>query len=270
MRARSLPLALVLATLGLAASARAQSASPFPPAPTFGAAPSAPTVAPAAAAPTPAKPLAAASPAPAPSVAPMPTPGTPSTAAQRPLGPQGQRTDPAGKTGISPVTLKLLKGNAAFAARDFAGAVAVYRDALQDDPQNALGHYLLGEAQLASGNLAEADGTWQNALRFTATDDVLAAKVLFCVADLRERQGKAAEAKAAWDAYARFLTDNAKVKGQPATAAERKRAIDGYAELAAKSGVVKQRIEQRLKLNGAPPPDETPAAPAPKSPKKKK
>ena len=55
--------------------------------------------------------------------------------ADAPKGPQGQRIDPKGITGISPYTIKLLKADAAYSSRDFAGAIAGYRDAIRDDPQ---------------------------------------------------------------------------------------------------------------------------------------
>src|SRR5580704_6190102 len=44
------------------------------------------------------------------------------------------------------------QGNGKYAARDFAGAVEAYRKAIEMDAKNPLGHYLLGEAQLAAGS----------------------------------------------------------------------------------------------------------------------
>src|SRR5262249_48014896 len=54
-------------------------------------------------------------------------------------------------------------GNAKYAARDFAGAIAAYQKAIEIDPNNALGHYFLGEAQLAAGSLVEAEAAWNRA-----------------------------------------------------------------------------------------------------------
>src|SRR5262249_44940519 len=94
--------------------------------------------------------------------------------------------------------------------------------------------------------------------------DDIHAKLLFVIADLRERQGKLEDAKRAWGEYAQFVTAHPEVKGYTATATERKKMIDQHAEVAKKSEAVKQRIEQRLKENGAPPPDTGPQAPGKK------
>jgi tetratricopeptide (TPR) repeat protein len=148
---------------------------------------------------------------------------------------------------------KVLKGNAAYAGHDWAGAIAIYHDAIQDDGQNPLGHYLLGEAQLAAGSVADAESSWTNGLRLAGADDVLHAKLLFVMADLRERQGKWDDAKKAWQEYASFASSHAGAKGYVATATARNKAIDTHVDLDTKYAAVKQRIEQRLKETSAPP-----------------
>jgi tetratricopeptide (TPR) repeat protein len=180
--------------------------------------------------------------------------------ADAPKGPQGQRIDPKGITGISPYTIKLLKADAAYSSRDFAGAIAGYRDAIQDDPQNPLGFYLLGEAQLSKGDMAEAEASWGSALRFVAAQDDLHAKLLFVMADLRERQGRLVDAKKAWDEYASFCGAHKDAKGYPATSTERNKTVDTHVDLETKYAAVKQRIEQRLKET-PPPSDDGPQGP---------
>jgi tetratricopeptide (TPR) repeat protein len=192
----------------------------------------------------------------------------PAASASAEKGPQGQPIDPKGQTGISPYMIKILKGNSAYTARDFPGAIAAYRDAIQDDAENPLGHYMLGEAQLAAGNLAEAEASWNAGLRYVGDRDALHAKLLFVLADLRERQGKWADAKKAWDEYSAFCGSHPNANGYAATATERNKTIDTHTDLETKYAVVKQRIEQRLKENGAPPPDSTPGK-APANAKKK-
>jgi tetratricopeptide (TPR) repeat protein len=93
------------------------------------------------------------------------------------------------------------QGNSKYAARDFDGAIAAYRKAVELSPHQATAHYLLGEAQLASGNLGEAEASWGRALDASDKDATLHAKVLFVLADLKERQRKWDEAKAAWQTY---------------------------------------------------------------------
>jgi len=159
---------------------------------------------------------------------------------------------------------KVLKGHAAYVARDFQGAIAAYKDAIKDDANDAFAHYFLGEAQIAAGNMAEADASFASGLRVVASKDDLHAKLLFVIADLRERQGKWPDAKKAWDEYAQFLSSHPNAKGFAATATERNKVVDTHVDLETKYAAVKQRIEQRLKETTAPPPDDGPQGPTKK------
>jgi tetratricopeptide (TPR) repeat protein len=266
MRARCVSIAL--AALFVSASAGAQNLPPMP-----GSGP-APLPAPGSPAPH-AAPTAPPTAPPPRNVAPRPTPPRvgeppPAGAATAPVAATTQ--DP--RKGITPFTAKLLKGNAAYLARDFAGAIAAYREAIQDDPQNPLGHYLLGEGQLAAANLAEAEASWANGLRLAGNDEPVHAKLLYAMADLRERQGKAPEAKKAWQEYGAFVGSHPQAKGFAEIAPEREKIIDKHVALANEYAPVKQRIEARVKELEAPPPDDgpqgptkpAPKAPAPKAP----
>ncbi|MBI3862835.1 MAG: tetratricopeptide repeat protein, partial [Planctomycetia bacterium] len=57
------------------------------------------------------------------------------------------------------------RGEAAFKAGDYAGAVQSLRHAVVDDPQNALIALMLGQALFATGNFEEAAGATQAAMR---------------------------------------------------------------------------------------------------------
>jgi tetratricopeptide (TPR) repeat protein len=135
------------------------------------------------------------------------------------------------------------KGQAAFAARDFAASSVAFQDAIKVDPQAMLGFYRLGEAQRANGKLDEADATWQSALNKKGPAE-LKAKVLMVIADLRERQGKWQAAKEAWGAYAAFLTSS-KARGFPQTPTERQKQADRRMKDEKDYGAVKERIKQR-------------------------
>jgi tetratricopeptide (TPR) repeat protein len=176
-------------------------------------------------------------------------------------GAQAAAAQPKAKTFKSPYSAKVQKANAAYVSRDFPGAIAAYREAIQETPNDPVAFYLLGEAQLGGGNIAEAEASWQAGLGKAASRDDIRAKLMFVLADLRERQGKWVEAKTAWDDYARFVGSHAVPKGYPATAAERGKAIDTRADLETKYAAVKERIAQREKEASAPPP------PAPEPPK---
>jgi len=154
--------------------------------------------------------------------------------------------DPEGIRGISPYMEAIAKGDASFLARDLAGAVAAYQDAIKLDTSKMLGFYRLGEAQLASNKPEEAEAAWQTALGKQGTAD-MKAKVLFVLADLRERQNKLPEAKEAWTAYANFIKDNEKAKGYPATPEDRIKRIEQREKDIAEYAKVKERIAERQK-----------------------
>jgi tetratricopeptide (TPR) repeat protein len=164
------------------------------------------------------------------------------------------RRDPENRKGISPYMELVNKGEASFVARDLPGAISAFQDAIKMKPEEMLAFYRLGEAELESGKLDDADKTWEAALSKHCsqgcdkhmTPDTLKAKVLFVVAGLRERQGKWAAAKDAWQSYAAFLQGNAKVAGYPATAADRIKMIDRRVQLEQDYGKVKERIAQRV------------------------
>jgi tetratricopeptide (TPR) repeat protein len=157
------------------------------------------------------------------------------------------RRDPRGIKGISPFWEALLKGDKAYIARDFDSAITAYQEAIKLEPQNALGHYRMGEAQLAKGNQAEAEQSWTAGLRFVADNHKLKAKLLFVIADLRERQKNYDDALARWDDYAKFVTAEQAAKGFAQTPPERKKRIDEWKKNSADSAEVKKRIDARLK-----------------------
>src|SRR5450432_2836762 len=162
-------------------------------------------------------------------------------------GDSGVRRDPKGIKGISPFWEAVKKGDSAYTARDFDGAIAAYREAITSDPQNALGHYRAGEAQLAKGDLKEAEEAFLSGLRFVGNDSMLKAKLEFVIADLRERQKSYDDATQKWTEYETFTTAQPDAKGYPASATERKKVIDAWKKVSADAAEVKARIEKRLK-----------------------
>ncbi|XXX75652.1 tetratricopeptide repeat protein [Sorangium sp. So ce134] len=139
---------------------------------------------------------------------------------------------------------QILKGQASFVARDIPGAISAFQEAIKQDPSKMLGFYRLGEAMLESGNAAEAETAWTTALGKKGSEE-LQAKVLFCLADLRERQKNWQAAREAWGAYGAYLTSNPKAGGYPATATERQKQIDRRVKDEKDYAAVKERIVQR-------------------------
>lgn len=158
--------------------------------------------------------------------------------------PDGIRRDPDGIRGISPYMEMVKKGEDAYVARDFQGAVTAFQDAIKLDVQKMLAYYRIGEAQLALNNFSEAEAQWQNALTKTGPDE-LKAKVLFVLADLRERQAMLEEAKTAWNAYSTFCTEHPKALTYAATALERVKVIDRRIKDLKDYGEVKERTKKR-------------------------
>lgn len=164
-----------------------------------------------------------------------------------PKSSDGVKRDPKGIKGVSPHTELIAKGDRAYVARDFDGAIAAYREAIQKEPQNALGHYRVGSAQLAKGDQKEAEAAWVAGLRFVGKDGTLKAKLIFVLADLRERQKNNDEAIGRWKEYSATSAAEKEAVTYPATASERVTRNEAWKKNVADSAEVKVRIDKRLK-----------------------
>ena len=136
-----------------------------------------------------------------------------------------------------------IAGNRKYLTRDFAGAIEAYRAAVQLAPKHPLAYYLMGEAQLAANNMAEADAAWKQAeANADSKDPTLRARVLFVIADLKERQKKWDEAKTAWQAYSEWAAKFPNAGVFPGSATARVQAIDAALKQDKDYEVVRQRI----------------------------
>jgi tetratricopeptide (TPR) repeat protein len=136
-------------------------------------------------------------------------------------------------------------GNAKYASRDFPGAIDQYRKAIELSPKHPLGFYLLGEAELAAGSLTEAEAAWSRAsLESGEQDPSLHARVLFVLADLKERQLKWDDARAAWQAYIDWATRYPNANAFPSSGQSRQQVIDSMKKQDKAYEVVRQRIEE--------------------------
>jgi tetratricopeptide (TPR) repeat protein len=199
----------------------------------------------------------------APPAAPAPTSATPPAASDKvEAKPSAPEADNKPKVGPSPHFAGLLKGHAAYQVRDFATAIAAYTQAIADNAAEPSAYYFLGQVELAAGQPAEAEATYQKGLKASAASEVWRTKLLFAVAEVAERQGRFAEARKAWEDLVQYAATHPPAKAVATLAATRMRVIDKHLDDETKYGAVKQRIEQRLRETGAPPPDESPRAPA--------
>ena len=138
------------------------------------------------------------------------------------------------------------RGTERYAAKDYAGAIDVFKTAAQASPRNPLGPYLLGEAYLGSGNLGEAEAAFKTAagLDDPKTPPAMRSRVLFAVADCYEREKKWEQAAAAWRAYAEHAAKLGVDGGaHPGSAAARLKVIDEWILLETASARVRERIK---------------------------
>ena len=148
------------------------------------------------------------------------------------------------RAGASPYSEAVQKGDSLLIAHDYDGAIAAYRAEIDKNP--ALGHYRTGEAQLAKGNIAEAEAAWQTALKLVGTDDRLRGKLLFVLSDLKERQKANDDAITRWKEYEQHARTVADAKGYPATAVERVKRNEEWKKISADAAEVRARIKKRI------------------------
>jgi tetratricopeptide (TPR) repeat protein len=136
------------------------------------------------------------------------------------------------------------QGNRQYAARDFAAAINTYQGAIAIRPQDPLGYLLLGEAQLAAGQPAEAEAAWTRASAASASDAAMHGRVLFVLADLAERGKNWAEAKVRWTAYRTWAEQSRAAQTFVASADARIQAIDRALAQDKDYEAVRQRIAE--------------------------
>ncbi|HEX2730355.1 MAG TPA: hypothetical protein VHM70_02070 [Polyangiaceae bacterium] len=162
----------------------------------------------------------------------------------------------APKRAANPYVVKLREGDSAFLARDYAGAAAIYSEAIKLEPRNALGHLRLGEALRAEQQYDAAIDAFGAASRF-ATTLAERAKAIFLQADTEERATHLTQAKSSWTSYQQTAAEHATQVTQKQagaskddalyndTAVERVKQIDANATRTEQYAAVKARIEKR-------------------------
>jgi tetratricopeptide (TPR) repeat protein len=150
------------------------------------------------------------------------------------------------------------QGSVKYVGKDMPGAVELFRKAVQLEPRNPLGYYLLGEALLGSGSLPDAETAWlQGAQIADSGPPAVKAKLLFVIADLRERQGRWDDAKTAWKRYADFAAAMPDAGAFPGSAEARIRDTEAMQKQDKDYVIVRKRIreEDGGALGKMPPPE---------------
>ncbi len=147
-------------------------------------------------------------------------------------------------------------GTTKYLAKNVAGAIEAFEGATEIEPRNPLGFYYLGEAHLGNKDLAQAETAWLKAAQVADQGSPgLKVKVFFVIADLRERQKRWDDAKAAWQQYADLLASYPNGATYPQVAAERIAAIEKMQAQDKAYEIVRKRIaeEKAAKPSGPPP-----------------
>lgn len=160
---------------------------------------------------------------------------------------ESDKYDPENVRAISEVADTIAKANRAFEAKNTTQAIDGYKKAVQLDPKNPMGPYLLGEAYLASGNFGEAEAALKQAADMPESNRqsiLIHSRALFALADCYEHEKKWTEAKTAWQAYSE---NSAKIAAAdaaayPASAEARIKAIDDIVKLQASYSSVRDKI----------------------------
>lgn len=140
----------------------------------------------------------------------------------------------------------IVRGDRAYGTADYSGASEAYGEAIRLDAEAMLGYYRMALVHLERGKLDEVEQLLQKAATKKGPEE-LQAKVLFVLADLRERTGKWSLAKDAWSTYTAFVEGHPKSNGYADTAIERHKQIDRRVKYEKDYGPVKERIARRIK-----------------------
>jgi tetratricopeptide (TPR) repeat protein len=193
-----------------------------------------------------------------------PAPGKPKAAAAD--AGASDRYDPDNVTGISQFMESAVKGTEKYNAKDYPGAVDIFKKAIQLNPRQPLGSYLLGETYLAMANLPEAEAAFKTAEDLNDPKQPLVrSHVLFALADCYEREKKWADARTAWASYSEHAAKLGPDGGAfPQSGAARIKAIDDMLKQDKAYEIVRQRIAAEKSDSGAPADAGKPATPAKK------
>lgn len=168
---------------------------------------------------------------------------TASARAEPPSSRPPQR-DPRNVTAVSEFMATVAKANAQHGGGDREGALETYKRAVEIDPRQALGPFLLGEAYLAGGKLDDAEAWLKRAVQVAGeTQPAIASKALLGLATIAERRGKKPEARAAWEAYGEHAKAHPNAGAYPETALARIKVQDRARELETVGRAVRERIQ---------------------------
>ena len=178
----------------------------------------------------------------------------------------GDHYDPENITAISQFMETAVKGTEKYNAKDYPGAVDTFKKAIQLNPRQPLGPYLLGESYLAMANFGEAEAALRTAEDLSDSKQPLVrSHVLFALADCYEREKKWQDARTAWQTYTEHAAKLGPDGGAfPQSGAARLKAIDDMLKQDKAYEIVRQRIAAEKADAGAAADAGKPATPSKK------
>lgn len=160
----------------------------------------------------------------------------------------------------SPFQQALLQGAAAYQRHAWDEAMSAFREAARLDRDSPLPQLYLGYAAASRGDAASALGFFREGLRLAtvAADDFNQGRARAAMATLQEAGAQWDPARGEWEQYVRFADAHAATVPAGVGRA-RMDAIARRTTVAQESEAVRQRIEERLRVNAsganqAPPP----------------
>lgn len=152
----------------------------------------------------------------------------------------------------SPRDQAVMRGVEAYRRQAWDEATAAFREAARLDGANALPQLYLGYAAAARGDAGSAQGFFREALRLAtvAADEASQARARIAMAQLQEAGGSWDQARAEWENYVRFA-DGHTASAPAGIGRARLEALTRRTAAEQESAGVRQRIEERLRVNAS-------------------
>jgi tetratricopeptide (TPR) repeat protein len=161
-----------------------------------------------------------------------------------PKKPPPKKDDPAA-VAHKKFTDAVKEGSDKYVAKDVTGAIEAFHKAVELEPRNPFGYYLLGEAEVGNKDLAQAESAWLHASQVSDEGPpALKLKIFFVIADLRERQKRWDDAKASWEQYGDLCAKYPDAHAFPGVVKERIGMIDAMVNQDKAYEIVRKRIAE--------------------------
>ncbi len=145
----------------------------------------------------------------------------------------------------------IARGHGAVMGRDYAGALAAYREAANLQANKGAAHYYIACVLRMQNDVAGAIAAFETAARLAASgEDDIRARAQMNLSFLREKEQRD-QARRGWGEYVQFCDGHAQTPTYPNTARGRIEAIDKVEQVDREYAPVRERIANRVRENAA-------------------